>query len=105
MVAGPQDLHHLHGQRHDDQLPSLPFRNRHTQVLLAATNDHVPHNVVDGVMVHSRSASDDVADLAPIVAEKLSGAGSRLTPRLRRKYAIKIAFVGSRPMTRVVCAL
>ena len=77
MIARPQDLHYLHGQYNDDELPSFFLRHAQAQVLFTAADDHVFHDVIDGVMVNARSSRHDVADLGAIMPKELRRAGRR----------------------------
>ena len=74
MVAGAQHLHNLHRQSYDRELPGLSFRDGKTKPELAASDNHVSHNMIDCVMVYARTPSNNFADLAPDVSQELSRA-------------------------------
>ena len=105
MIACLQDLHNLHCQSSDTQLPRLLFRNRQAKIQFPAADDHVPHDVVDCVSVNACSCGDNIANIPAIAPEKLSGAWKGLMTGFGREEAIEIAFKQCRPVDRVVRAL
>ena len=74
------------------------------RVQLAAPDDHVPHNMVDGVMVDARAARDHVRQVAADVSQKLCRIAGLMMSRIRRKDPVEIALIGSRPVDGVVRA-
>ena len=72
MITCAQNLHDLHGQRHDDELPGLSLRNRDVEIQLAASDHHVLHNMINRVMVDARPTGNDVANIAAVMPEELS---------------------------------
>ena len=102
MITCAQDLHHLHRQCNHDELSSFFFGHGYTQVQFTASDDHVPHNMIHGVMMHSGPARDNITDLGAIITKKLSSAGSRMLAWIRREYAIEVSFVRCGPVNCVI---
>ena len=63
MIACLQDLHNLHGQSSDTELPRLFFRHGQTKIQFTATDDHVPHDVIDRVSMHACACGDNAANI------------------------------------------
>src|SRR5262245_51389077 len=62
VIACAYNLHDLHGQCNDAQLYGELFGSSHTKIQLTASDNHLPHDMVNGVKVHPRCLGDHLTD-------------------------------------------
>ena len=74
MIARTQDLHYLHGQRNNRELPCLLFWDRQPQIQGSGADDHMLHNMVDGVEMNAGASRNDFTDLTADVPQELGRA-------------------------------
>jgi hypothetical protein len=75
VVARSQNLHDLHGQHDDSELLRLLFGNNQAKIQFTAPDNHVSDNVIDGVVMNSRTSCNHVAHVASDTPQKLGGTG------------------------------